>query len=94
MIQLRRPHHNPTPRTTGGDDQPTPACAGISQPFDMLIDYGPTQTTRHALVEAANLCGSCPIQTDCWAANWDEPWMLAMRGQSVPRHHKPQVGAA
>ena len=95
MTSRRLPNSRATVALTGGAGRPEPACLGRPWAFDMLTDYGANRTTQHALREAAALCASCPLRdAGCWAENWDEPWMLAMRGQPIPRHHKPKVGAA
>ena len=57
-----------------GHDEYTP-CFDDPYPFDVLMDMRSGPEYALALLEASEMCSTCPVRAVCHAENAGEPWV-------------------
>lgn len=74
-MNRRLPNSRPTPNLTRGDETPATPCVGRWDVYDALVDHKGGPILHHAVREARELCGACPIMADCFRENQGEDWV-------------------
>lgn len=66
------------------DGERTP-CYWDPYPFDVLLDQTRGPEYKHAVLEAASLCGRCKVRDECHLMNRAEAWVEPVRQELAKR---------